>query len=75
MPAFTRTIVFDQEEDLWVELYKEDVTKDFSYDVFSPEGIYIILRFAPTAIYPQAEAWGLLAFSIINVKLNTSGRI
>jgi len=24
----------------------------------------IILRFAPGAIHPQAEAWGLLAFSI-----------
>lgn len=41
MPAFTRTIVFDEEENLWFELYKDDATKDFTYDVFSPEGIYL----------------------------------
>ncbi len=41
MPAFTRTIVFDEEENLWFELYKDDATKDFTYDIFTSEGIYL----------------------------------
>jgi hypothetical protein len=41
MPAFTEKIVFDEKENLWIELYKDDATKDFTYDVFSPEGIYL----------------------------------
>jgi hypothetical protein len=41
MPALTEKIVFDEEENLWLELYKDDATKDFTYDVFSPEGIYL----------------------------------
>jgi len=41
MPAFTRTILFDEEENLWLELYKDEATKGFTYDVFSPEGIYL----------------------------------
>lgn len=41
MPAFTEKIVFDEAGNLWVELYKEDTTKEFTYDVFSPEGIYL----------------------------------
>jgi hypothetical protein len=41
MPAFNRTIIFDEAGNLWVELYKEDTTKEFTYDVFSPEGIYL----------------------------------
>jgi len=32
---------FDEAGNLWVELYKEDTTKEFTYDVFSPEGIYL----------------------------------
>jgi len=41
MPALTEKIVFDEMENLWLELYKDDATKDFTYDVFSPEGIYL----------------------------------
>jgi hypothetical protein len=41
MPAFARTIVFDEEENLWLELYKDDSIKYFTYDIFSPEGIYL----------------------------------
>ena len=33
----------------------------------------IILRFAPGAIHPQAEAWGLLAFSIKIFNTNRYG--
>ncbi len=41
MPAFNEKIVFDEKENLWLELYKDDAIKDFTYDVFSPEGIYL----------------------------------
>jgi hypothetical protein len=41
MPAFARTIVFDEEEYFWLELYKDDSIKYFTYDIFSPEGIYL----------------------------------
>jgi len=41
MPAFERAIVFDEKENLWLELSKEEKTKGFTYDVFSPEGIYL----------------------------------
>ncbi|MCX6563856.1 MAG: 6-bladed beta-propeller [Candidatus Aminicenantes bacterium] len=41
MPAFARTIVFDEDENLWLELYKDDKTKGTTYDIFSPEGIYL----------------------------------
>jgi len=34
----------------------------------------IILRFAPGAIHPQAEAWGLLAFFIkLNMDMTEAG--
>jgi len=41
MPAFNRTIIFDEDGNLWLELYKDDTIKYFTYDVFSPEGIYL----------------------------------
>lgn len=41
LPAFARTIVFDDEDNLWLELYKDEKTKGYTYDVFSPGGIYL----------------------------------
>ena len=41
MPALTEKIVFDEKENLWLELYKDDTIKYFTYDIFSPEGIYL----------------------------------
>lgn len=41
LPALTRTIVFDDKDNLWLELYKDDKTKGYTYDVFSPGGIYL----------------------------------
>jgi len=41
MPAFTRTIVFDDEDNPWLELSKADDKDPTVYDVFSPEGIYL----------------------------------
>lgn len=41
MPAFGRTIVFDNEDNLWFELSKADEKKPTVYDVFSSDGIYL----------------------------------
>jgi len=41
LPAFTRTVVFDEEGNLWLELAKNAETKGFTYDVFSPEGVFL----------------------------------
>ncbi|MBM3293668.1 MAG: 6-bladed beta-propeller [Candidatus Aminicenantes bacterium] len=41
MPAFNRTILFDDEDNLWVELYKDEKTTAYTYDVFSPDGIFL----------------------------------
>jgi hypothetical protein len=41
LPAFGRTIVFDDADDLWLELSRADDKAPIVYDVFSPEGIYL----------------------------------
>jgi hypothetical protein len=41
LPALARTIVFDDENNLWLELHRSDGAKGYTYDVFSPEGIYL----------------------------------
>lgn len=41
LPAYTRTIVFDEDGALWIELTKSAEATGFTYDVFSPEGIYL----------------------------------
>ncbi len=41
LPAFTRNIVFDSDCNIWIELYPKDGAKDYLYDVFSPDGIYL----------------------------------
>jgi hypothetical protein len=41
MPAFGRTLVFDEEGNLWLELTKEEKQKELVYDVFSPDGVYL----------------------------------
>jgi len=41
MPAFGRTVVFDEEGNLWIELTKDEKQKGLVYDVFSPDGIYL----------------------------------
>ena len=38
-PVFS-AIVMDETDNLWLELYQDDVAKGYLYDVFSPEGIY-----------------------------------
>ena len=39
MPAY-RSIILDEAENLWIELYQAEGAKGVLYDVFSPEGIY-----------------------------------
>ncbi|MDH4272162.1 MAG: hypothetical protein OEW18_09325, partial [Candidatus Aminicenantes bacterium] len=41
LPAFGRTLVFDEEGNLWIELTKEEKSKVFLYDIFSADGIYL----------------------------------
>jgi hypothetical protein len=44
LPVFGRsnhTILFDEDGNVWIELYKDDEKKNSLYDVFSPEGIYL----------------------------------
>jgi len=41
MPALGRTVVFDGEGNLWLELTKEEKQKEYVYDVFSPDGLYL----------------------------------
>jgi hypothetical protein len=39
--AFTRYWTFDQDGNLWIEIYTDDEIKDHVYDIFSPDGIYL----------------------------------
>jgi hypothetical protein len=41
LPALARTIVFDDGNNLWLELHRSEGAKGYTYDVFSPEGIYL----------------------------------
>jgi 6-bladed beta-propeller len=41
LPAFGRTVVFDEEGNVWIELTKEEKQKELIYDVFSPDGVYL----------------------------------
>ena len=41
LPAFARTLIFDDEDNLWIELTTEENAKGYIYDIFSPEGIYL----------------------------------
>jgi hypothetical protein len=39
--AFTRHWTFDQDGNLWIEIYTVDEIEDHAYDIFSPDGIYL----------------------------------
>jgi len=41
LPAFGRTVAFDEEGNVWIELTKDEKQKGLVYDVFSPEGVYL----------------------------------
>jgi hypothetical protein len=64
MPAFGRTIVFDDDDNLWLELSKTDDKDPSIYDIFSPEGIYLkqvkldqrIARFKNGRIYSYVRS-------------------
>lgn len=50
-PAFSPDFFFDDAGNAWFRLFKNDDDKDFLYDVFSPEGIYLKQIIAPFRIY------------------------
>lgn len=50
-PAFSPDFFFDDAGNAWFRLFKNDDDKDFLYDVFSPEGIYLRQIIAPFRIY------------------------
>ncbi len=63
LPAFTRAIIFDEQGNFWLELAKNAETKGFTYDVFSPEGLFLkqvaidqrVRQFAGGRIYCLVE--------------------
>jgi hypothetical protein len=40
-PFFGQTIVFDEDANLWIELFKDKEKGGFLYDVFSSDGVYL----------------------------------
>ena len=50
-PAFSPDFFFDDAGNAWFRLFKNDDDKDFLYDVFLPEGIYLRQIIAPFRIY------------------------
>ena len=50
-PAFSPDFFFDDAGNAWFRLFKNEEDKDFLYDVFSPEGIYLRQIIAPFRIY------------------------
>jgi len=51
-PAFnSRRLVFDEEGNLWLELFTDEGFEGILYDVFSPEGIYLRQAVVPYRIY------------------------
>lgn len=41
LPAFSRSLIFDDDDNLWIEATTKENTKGYIYDIFSPEGIYL----------------------------------
>jgi hypothetical protein len=50
-PAFSPDFFFDDAGNAWFRLFKNEDDKDYLYDVFSPEGIYLRQIVAPFRIY------------------------
>lgn len=41
LPAFSRSWILDDAGNLWIELYRLSRDQEITYDIFSPEGIYL----------------------------------
>ena len=41
VPSFARTLIFDNEDNLWIELTTDENMRGYIYDIFSPKGIYL----------------------------------
>jgi hypothetical protein len=50
-PAFVPDFVFDDDGNVWLRMYRDEADKEFRYDVFSPDGIYLRQVVAPFRIY------------------------
>ena len=62
-PAFSsRRLVFDEEGNLWIELYTEEGFEGILYDVFTMEGIYLKQAVVPHRVYvfKHGSAYGLV---------------
>lgn len=65
-PAFySRYFFFDDEENLWLRQYTEEDTEFSTYDIFSPEGIYLKQVHVPHHIY---ELWKGKAYTIVRTE-------
>lgn len=60
-PAFKRKLVFDEDGNVWVNIYHTSDFEGTVYDVFSPEGIYLKQVFVK---YPIYGFWDGKAYSI-----------
>lgn len=61
-PFSARRLVFDEEGNLWIELYTEEGFEGILYDVFTPEGIYLQQAVVPYRVYvfSHGNAYGLV---------------
>jgi hypothetical protein len=51
MSVYARRRLFDEGGNFWIELFNENEEKDFVYDVFSPDGIYLKQVYLKCRIY------------------------
>jgi len=60
--VFNRRWLFDDKNNIWIEMFTEDDPEEIVYDVFSPEGIYLKqIRVK----YRINELWGGKAYSLV----------
>ena len=65
VPVFNETFLFDESDNIWIELYRTDKEDDIRYDIFSPEGIYIKQIFVK---YPILELKQDKAYCIVEIE-------
>jgi hypothetical protein len=61
-PAFAPDFFFDDAGNAWFRLFKNDADKDFLFDVFSPEGVYLKQIVVPFRVYQvrNGKAYGIV---------------
>lgn len=63
MSVYARNRLYDEKGNFWIELFNESDSKDFVYDVFSSEGIYLKQVYTRFRIYHFKEG---KAFSLVS---------